>query len=664
MDNVAKAKQLLAANKEAGTAVTSVSPHGPGGLFSYPGLGGVANASLNGQGNGRSRTRPRAKMCKVCQQRKAVNRGICSQCLNSLTRAKQLQGTAVTSRHSKASTQFDMPAPIKAQALLFASRIDREDLINPGDEWSNGGIETDTHVTVKYGVRGDMLPAISRIAADTSPLVLRFGGVSLFTSNPDFDVVKVDVESNDLRSLNGRLAALPGSDNSRPFYNPHLTIAYVRKGAGQKYVGSGPLVGQEVTVNQLSFLDENGNKTILPLAGSPWVERTKTPPASFSVFKDADGRYRWVAISSNSYRDRDQEIVSQKALEADVEYADRSKEYGPLRFWHVPGWDLGSCDFNMMHGRMLIESGTFKSEPVGAAVAQAQKSYQLSIGFTHPRNEPNEGVYYHIRRFERSLVPSGRAANPFTSLSVMKETNMLTAEKEAQLRKLLGDPDLLDSVLSGAAAAQKQADDLGVAFKEYNPEQLAKIANDPAALLDYALKNYEAAQKAADEDSDDEDDNDTAVKGMGSYMKKMDEYMAKMDGYMSKISSHRTEKGRGDAEPKADPDLVTADAQAATKAAQALTQNRVAELEKTVKELTDQLDGALGQLKSAREDAPEPAAFTNGNRPTQDASNVKEGATAVKETDPDTGGEQEQTAEKSFEENNAAFFEFFMPTQP
>lgn len=638
---VSWAQSISSKQKEAGTAVTSVSPHGPGGTFSTPGLGGVANAAVG-------------TMCKVCGKRKAERRGMCLKCGGLLLKARAKMAapgqTAVAekAKFSKASTQFDMPAPIKAQALLFANSIPKADL-------AEDGIETDTHVTIKYGVRPDMLPVISRIAAETEPMVLRFGPVSLFTTNDDFDVVKVEVESDQLRSLNGRLAALPGSDNTRPFYNPHLTIAYVRKGAGEKYVGPGPLIGQTVTVNQLTFSDADGNKTAVPLAKTPWVQRAKAP--AFSVFKDASGDYRWVAISSNSYRDRDQEIVSQKALEADCDYADSTKEYGPLRFWHVPGWDIGQCDFNMMHGRMLIESGTFNSPAIGAAVAQAQKEYQLSIGFNHPRNEPSEGVYYHIRRFERSLVPSGRAANPFTSLSVTKENSMSTAEKEAQLRKLLGDPELLQSVLNGATAAQKQADSLGIAFKETD---LNKLAQDPGALLEFAIKNFEDAQTKAEskEDMEDEEEKpaaEPAMKGMDAMMKKMDAMMSKMDAMMS---------GKGgepkDGEAKKEETPVQEDAQAAVKAAQALTASRVETLETAVKELTQKLQGALGELETARKEASQPAdeprAFVNGNRPSQDPSTVKEGAAAVVESNP--AETNLQSAEKSFEQNQNGFFDF------
>ena len=159
----------------------------------------------------------------------------------------------------------------------------------------------------------------------------------------------------------------------------------------------------------------------------------------FTVFKDKTGRYRWFSISSNAFRDRDGEIVSLKALVADVVRADATGEYGPLRFWHMPGVDIGQCDFNMIHGRMLIESGTFKSEKIALKVAKKAKDYQLSIGFKHPSDNPDQnGVFHKIKRFERSLVPAGRAANPFTLLSVKEKTEMSNSEKIATLKALLG----------------------------------------------------------------------------------------------------------------------------------------------------------------------------------------------------------------------------------
>ncbi|MCA9979937.1 MAG: hypothetical protein KDD89_03875, partial [Anaerolineales bacterium] len=133
------------------------------------------------------------------------------------------------------------------------------------------------------------------------------------------------------------------------------------------------------------------------------------------VVTDKEGKHRWLSISSNSYQDREGEIVSQKALEKAVERGDM----GDLRWWHEGGAVIGSTDFQMIHGRMLIESGTFKSEKIGAAFAKL-KDMGVSVGFLHPPDQPNrDGVYSDIKIFERSVLPSRKAANALTTFGVM-----------------------------------------------------------------------------------------------------------------------------------------------------------------------------------------------------------------------------------------------------
>jgi hypothetical protein len=209
---------------------------------------------------------------------------------------------------------------------------------------------------------------------------------------------------------------------------------------------------------------------------------------SFTVFKQADGQYRWVAFSSTAYRDRDGEIVSTKALEDDCQRADASGGYGPLRWWHMPGAEIGTCDFNAMSGRVLIESGTFKTVAIGTAVQRDASNLRLSIGFVHPPDEPDvQGVFHHIRRFERSLVPANRASNLYTQL-VIKETPTMLKEKIAALKALLGgDDELVQTVLNQAEATQKEADEAGVAYKAAPPpppslpvEEEAKAEGDVA----------------------------------------------------------------------------------------------------------------------------------------------------------------------------------------
>ena len=139
-----------------------------------------------------------------------------------------------------------------------------------------------------------------------------------------------------------------------------------------------------------------------------------------TVYKSKDG-YRWVAISSTAYRDRDKEIVSTKALKGALEKAQASGEYGPLRFWHVPGLDIGTTDYQALSddGKYLVESGIVTNDAVAEALMQKGNGWQVSIGFEHPKTEPDsDGVFENIRIFERSITPPGRAANPMTEFGM------------------------------------------------------------------------------------------------------------------------------------------------------------------------------------------------------------------------------------------------------
>lgn len=182
----------------------------------------------------------------------------------------------------------------------------------------------------------------------------------------------------------------------------------------------------------------------------------------FAVFKDARGRDRWVSVTTTAYQDKDREWISRKAIAGAVAAGDAGQPRGVLRYWHVPGLDFGDCDYQAaaQGGRFLIESGTCAS-PRHAAVVRtaAAKGYQMSPGFFHPRTEPRAGVFDHIVIFERSFVPPGRASNPWTRLLV-KETRMLTDEKQKEFAALAGDQEgreFLTGLLATVAATDKAA---------------------------------------------------------------------------------------------------------------------------------------------------------------------------------------------------------------
>lgn len=225
---------------------------------------------------------------------------------------------------------------------------------------------------------------------------------------------------------------------------------------------------------------------------------------SFAVFKDARGAYRWIARTSTAYRDRDAEIVTTKALEADAARMTATGQYGPLRYWHIGqpdpfdpvapwgvGLDIGDCDYSIVIGRTSIESGTFKSAAIGQAFAESADDYELSRGFFHPPSQPAHGEYETIRTFERSTVPVkyGRASNLFTGMTV-KEHRMDQQTYEARVKAFMADmnakgvpPEVAAQSLASMEQADKSATQQGIAYKSDDAPLVYYLGDGTPGLL-------------------------------------------------------------------------------------------------------------------------------------------------------------------------------------
>jgi hypothetical protein len=212
-----------------------------------------------------------------------------------------------------------------------------------------------------------------------------------------------------------------------------------------------------------------------------------------SVYKDAGGGWRWLCVSSTAYEDRDREIVSTKALRDAVTYGDSSGDRGVLRWWHIPGFDIGDCDFQAttQGDRFLVESGTFRSPQIAQKVAAHVNDLGLTLGFYHPANEPAARVFSNIVPFERSLAPKDKVSNRFTSLTV--KGSAMNEEKLKAARALLGD-DIVASLLANVAQTDKAAQDQKVAYKAADPAPAIVYYGDvPGVIADGRFVALKAA---------------------------------------------------------------------------------------------------------------------------------------------------------------------------
>lgn len=132
-----------------------------------------------------------------------------------------------------ASTSIAAP-PEVADFIQNWGKLNIPDDVIAGEE----GRENHPHITVKYGLLSRELPAeLKEIGKTTTPFPVFMGVISLFTTSPEHDVVKIDVESPWLRLLNKRVAGAVPHEDTYPTYNPHLTLAYVQKGTCDHLVG-------------------------------------------------------------------------------------------------------------------------------------------------------------------------------------------------------------------------------------------------------------------------------------------------------------------------------------------------------------------------------------------------------------------------------------------
>ena len=163
-------------------------------------------------------------------------------------------------RHEYSSTQFDI-ADGDGDGDFVLRAIRQMVQAIPDDELADDGREMESHVTVLFGLHADTADEVARVASNFRPVTITFGETSLFhaSEGKNYDVVKIDIEGDDIHELHDLLAELEHT-STWPDYKPHLTLAYVRPGEGQKYVGPNAITGLTMTFERLQFSDKNRDK--------------------------------------------------------------------------------------------------------------------------------------------------------------------------------------------------------------------------------------------------------------------------------------------------------------------------------------------------------------------------------------------------------------------
>lgn len=196
--------------------------------------------------------------------------------------------TAATER--EAGGNAEKPKPLSSTQVEFSKEqvkpfsdfrstvIDKNDIADKADlpPYAKDGINIEPHITLKYGLHTTNAADVEPILKGEKPIEVTLGKTGVFkgadkkipgTDKPlPYDVVTVEVDSPDLARLNKKISDNAKVTDTFNEYKPHVTIAYVKAGMGEKYANRTDFEGQKFTFDGVKFspADKSG-KTQIPL---------------------------------------------------------------------------------------------------------------------------------------------------------------------------------------------------------------------------------------------------------------------------------------------------------------------------------------------------------------------------------------------------------------
>jgi 2'-5' RNA ligase len=168
-------------------------------------------------------------------------------------------------RYDFSSCHVDVPPTLADEIIEWgrAHVTDEDIFVTQADP--TFGREDEIHVTILYGMHCEYPDLVRSLLEKTGPIQVTLGKVDIFTNPPKFDVVMIDVYSEDLRHLHETLCDKVRHTSKHTIYNPHVTIAYVKKNRGWPYVGFDRWQGREFFCNYAVFSSKNGSKERISL---------------------------------------------------------------------------------------------------------------------------------------------------------------------------------------------------------------------------------------------------------------------------------------------------------------------------------------------------------------------------------------------------------------
>ena len=146
-------------------------------------------------------------------------------------------------------------------------QIDEKDLYEDPEGKEEFGLEKEPHITIIFGIHSteNQQDNIIKKVEKYKPIKLETEKIGMFETDK-YDVIKIDVKpTKELLKYRKDLIENTKNTQTYPDYKPHMTIAYIKKGKGKKYLDKIEVDKMELEFDTIKYSDSNYKKKTIKL---------------------------------------------------------------------------------------------------------------------------------------------------------------------------------------------------------------------------------------------------------------------------------------------------------------------------------------------------------------------------------------------------------------
>ncbi|MDA4131923.1 MAG: hypothetical protein OK454_02180, partial [Thaumarchaeota archaeon] len=147
-----------------------------------------------------------------------------------------MERTAKDAKRDSSCVMVNITDPKLKEAFSeITAMVDDDDVYDPPED-AKYGKENNFHVTCKYGLSTGDPDDVRPLIEGFGPIKAKITGVSFFRKEEkEYDVLKFDVDSDDLARLRKKIEDATEWTDENPKFHAHATIAYLKRGRAEKY---------------------------------------------------------------------------------------------------------------------------------------------------------------------------------------------------------------------------------------------------------------------------------------------------------------------------------------------------------------------------------------------------------------------------------------------